>query len=286
MANTDSRWVIEATEANFNTEVVERSRQVPVLLDFTAGWCGPCQYLGPVLEKLADEYQGQFVLAKIDFDRNPQLAMQMGVQSIPAVFAIRDGQIVSHFIGALPEAQVREFLKTVLPSRTAVGLQQAQELLAQQPAEALRLLEELAAEQPDNEEVSALRAQALLRLGREAEARTCAEQVTEASTFHREAANVLAALRFRDQARELGGLEACRARLAQGGPEAHYALGICLAAAGRYEEALKELLAAAEADRSLATSKVREAMVNIFHLLGPGSDLAGEYRSRLASVLY
>ena len=111
MTDAPAPHVFDATAANFETEVIQRSLQVPVLVDFWATWCGPCKTLGPILEKLAGEYAGAFRLAKIDCDKEQQLAGMFGVRSIPTVVLIQGGQIVDAFSGALPESQVREFLK-------------------------------------------------------------------------------------------------------------------------------------------------------------------------------
>ncbi len=283
MADRDSRWVIEVQEAGFASEVLERSASVPVVVDFTAGWCGPCQVLGPILERLAEEYQGRFILAKVDYDRNPYLAAQFGVQSIPTVLGFVDGRIAGHFIGALPEEQVRQFLGGLLPSAADVALKRAAEVVESGPEEALRLLDEAAEGKPDSEDAAALRARALLRLGRDAEARRAAEQVTEASARHQEAANVLAILRFRDEAKALGKQATEPAKASAWD---HYAKGIGLAAEGNYPAALQELLSAGERDPKLATGNVKEAMVSIFQLLGPDSELADNYRGRLAALLY
>jgi len=114
---------IDVTDATFPTEVVERSKQVPVVVDLWAEWCGPCKQLGPILEKVIDETDGKVVLAKVDVDSNRQVAGAFQVQGIPAVYAMRDGQIVDHFVGAQPEAAVRAFVSGLLPTEEedAVG---------------------------------------------------------------------------------------------------------------------------------------------------------------------
>ncbi len=122
-ATGQSDTVIEVTEETFNTDVVARSRSVPVILDLWAEWCGPCKQLSPVLEKLADEANGAWILAKIDVDANPQLSAALQVQSIPMVVAVVAGQIADGFLGAMPEAQVREWLGQVMGVAAQLGLQ-------------------------------------------------------------------------------------------------------------------------------------------------------------------
>ena len=107
---------IDVTDATFPTEVVERSKQVPVVVDLWAEWCGPCRTLGPILEKVIDETAGKVVLAKVDVDSNPQVSNAFQVQGIPAVYALKDGKVVHGFVGAQPEAQVREFVQALLPT--------------------------------------------------------------------------------------------------------------------------------------------------------------------------
>ena len=120
VATVRLKHVIEVTDATFATAVIERSKSVPVVVDLWAEWCGPCKTLGPILEKLIDETSGAVELAKVDVDTNPEIAQAFQVQSIPAVFAIKDGQIVDTFVGALPEAGVREFIERLAPGASIV----------------------------------------------------------------------------------------------------------------------------------------------------------------------
>jgi thioredoxin len=122
-AGTGGGFVIEVTEETFNTDVVERSRSTPVIIDLWAEWCGPCKQLSPVLEKLAAEAGGQWILAKVDVDANPQLSAALQVQSIPMVVAVLGGQLVDGFLGAMPEAQVRQWIGQVLAVAEKAGMQ-------------------------------------------------------------------------------------------------------------------------------------------------------------------
>jgi len=157
--------VLDVTDATFERDVVERSNQVPVVVDLWAEWCGPCRTLGPILEKVVGETEGRVELARIDVDANPRASATFQVQSIPAVYALRDGKVVDGFIGAVPERAVREFVERLSPPETEAdrlahagdeaSLRAALELQADHP-EAVPALAELLARRGDGEEALAL----------------------------------------------------------------------------------------------------------------------------------
>ena len=145
--------VLEVTEATFQQDVLDRSHEVPVVVDFWAEWCGPCRALTPVLEKLHDQAEGDWVLAKVDVDANPNLSAAAQIQSIPAVKAFKDGKIVSEFIGALPESQVRDWLDQLGPSPASLAVQDALQAEAEgRRDEALSLYEHALYLEPNNAE--------------------------------------------------------------------------------------------------------------------------------------
>lgn len=288
MSALASSWIREITCSEFQSAVLERPPQTLVLVDFTATWCGPCQELAPVLERLVEEYAGRVELVKVDLDRNMPLARELGVTGVPAVFAFRQGQLRGRFTGALPEPRLREFIEKMLPSRLETLLAEAERLQTNDPAGALAKLEQAEALAPADEDLQALKATALLQLDRPAEARAAAEKVTEACGLYGSAMDVLATLEWRDKVQTLGGADACQ-RAAAAAPDdakCQYHLGLCQAAQGELEPALATLLRAATLDRALARGPVKEAMVRIFHMLGAENEVAHEYRGKLAAVLY
>jgi putative thioredoxin len=278
---------VDVTEANFEREVVERSQEVPVVVDFWAPWCGPCRMLGPVLEQEIQARGGAVRLAKVNVDVAQELAAGFRIESIPAVKAFRNGQIVLEFVGLLPEAQLREVIDRLVPSEADKLAEQAQEKEATAPTEAEALYRRVL--DLDREQQTALvgLARLLIATGRDAEATPLLDRTIAGGEQAAEVSRLRGMIALREKTHDLGDEAAARKRLAAApDAERHYELGTILAAAGKYREALEELLTAATADRALANEKVKEVMVQIFHIVGVRSELAEEYRDKLTRVLY
>ncbi len=281
--------VVEVSERDFQREVIERSYQTPVVVDFWAVWCGPCRMLGPVLERLAAEANGDFVLAKVNVDENPGLAMRYGVQGIPAVKAFVDGRVVDEFVGALPEPRVREFLRRVVPSEADRQVRQAQQLLAAGGLEeAESLLQRVLERESDHPQALLTLGRVLMEQDRPDEALKALEGIPRHLPEHREAKKLMAMLDFRHEAQACGGLDACREKLAANPDdlEARYGLAMALAAEGHYEDALRHLLAIVSRDRRFRDDGARKAMVAIFEILGEEHPLVREYREKLAMAIF
>ena len=195
---------IDVTDATFPTEVVERSKQVPVVVDLWAEWCGPCKTLGPILEKVIDETGGKVVLAKVDVDTNQQTAAAFQVQGIPAVYALRDGKVVDGFVGAQPEPNVREFVAGLLPTEEEDAVAA---LLAAGDEASLR---QVLALEPGHEQAVVALAELLVKRGGEddkAEALALLERIPESADTRRVAALARVGVDTRDDVTdELDGL--------------------------------------------------------------------------------
>lgn len=267
---------------DFQTEVIDRSAELPVVVDFWAAWCGPCKALGPVLEKLAGEAAGRWQLAKVDTEAHPRVAADHAIRSIPAVKLFVDGKVVSEFVGALPEETIRQWLDEMLPGPAADRLREARELLAvggaEQTGRARGLLEEILAEEASNEEASVLLAEALLFDDAEA-ALTLLEEMSSGLKLGDRVETLRTIARLLSLLPAGDGLDDSPAKDA-------YVEAIGALARRDFDTALEGFIEVAGRDRSLDDDGARNACLAIFTLLGDEAAATREYRKRLARALF
>jgi putative thioredoxin len=277
-----SAFISDVDTADFQRDVVERSHEVPVLVDFWAEWCGPCKVLSPTIERIVTEAGGRVRLAKIDSDRNQQLAAQMGVQGIPTVIAFKDGQPVNQFTGALPEAQVRDFINALLPNDLDLAVEEAERRYdAGEEDEAERILQAVLEANPGHQDAGVMLAGLLLdRSDGEA-----AMAILQRLVPTEEVTALMAATRLSSaEGLDIAELEA---RVAADPSDEAAALDLARArgAIGDHEAALAGLLELVEAKAELA-DEARMAMLDIFEVLGHDAELVGDYRRRLAAAIF
>jgi putative thioredoxin len=287
--STSSPFVFDATADNFQTDVLERSMSVPVVIDFWAEWCGPCKMLGPVLERLAQEYDGAFFLAKLDTDKEPEIAAQFGIRSIPAVFGVRDGGIFDGFVGVQPEAEIRAWIERLMPSPAQRVLSEAVRLEPTDPVGAEEKYNVALSLDPNLLLAHTGLARIALLENRLDDAQEHLTELERQGFLEPDAEKVKAQLTLRLQAREAGvpSVDAARARLAANTEdrEAKFQLAEALAAVGQYDDALAVCLELVERDRKGVGERARQTMVAIFQLLPPDSELVMEYQRQLSMVL-
>jgi putative thioredoxin len=274
--------VHDVDTAGFNQQVIERSHDLPVVVDFWAEWCEPCKTLGPTLERLADEAGGGFELAKVDVDQNQALAGQMGVQGIPTVVAFKNGQPVSRFTGALPEAQVKEWLSTFLPNPIDDFVTAADDLVNHGRAEEAATMYRKVLEDDATHQSAAVGLASILLADGDADA---ALEVLEPLPAGAEVDRLRAAARLgRAQDVSVDDLEA--KTTADPDNDTHRIdLARARIATQDHELALEHLLEVV-AHKGEALDDARTTMLDLFEILGPDHPLTNEYRRRLANTLF
>ncbi|MFZ0427595.1 MAG: thioredoxin [Acidobacteriota bacterium] len=289
MATQHAQWVIEVDEQQFPSQVIERSRELPVLVDFWAEWCAPCRMLGPMLERLAEEFQGAFLLAKVDTEGAPALAQAFQIRSIPYVVMFKDGKPVDAFVGALPEPELRQFIQQYCTTETdELARQGEQRLEAGKIAEAEQLFQRALGDQPEHPAAMLGLAEVAFRKDDFEEAERLLSRVLPVDGAGEKLDRLRARIRFRREALELGPLEEARRKQAEEPDdlERTYALAVCLVDSGAYEEALELFLQIVKRDRKFRDDGARKAMVDVFPIVGIRSPLAEKIRSRLSALLF
>lgn len=279
---------IDVNETNFLQEVIEASHKTPVLVDFWATWCEPCKNLMPVLNKLADEYAGQFLLAKVEIDQEQNLATQFAVRSVPTVKMVVNGEIVDEFTGALPEGQIREFINKHLDSSEDSPLQQA--IAAYQKGEtesALVNMQEILLAEPENPIVRIEFANMLMREKRFDDARDLLNSLSADDKNNPTALALLGQLESIDAVIDAPDIESLLQTieqepsncLAREQLSAHYKLR------GDYAAAMEQLLEIVRQNRNYNDDAGRTGLLKIFETLGSQHELVGQYRRKLAKTL-
>ena len=293
---TGANLIKNGSTQSFMADVIDASHEAAVIVDFWAPWCGPCKQLGPALEKAVRDAKGAVRLVKIDIDQNPELAQQMRIQSIPAVYAFKDGRPVDGFVGALPDSQVKQFVAR-LATGAAAGPSPIDEavtlgkeaLAAGDTPRAANIFGQVLQHEPGNAEAIAGLARAAIARKDYAKARQLLDRAPPEAAKHAEVAGARTALELAEAGEKAkGGLVELRLRLERD-PKDHQArleLASALFASGERNQAVDELLESVRRDRQWNEQAARKQLLKYFEAMGPTDPLTVSARKRLSSILF
>lgn len=278
-----TNWKIDATDETFEKEVIERSKNTLCVVDFWAEWCGPCRMLGPILEELAQEFEGKFTLVKIDTEQAPQVSASFGIQSIPAVFAFSNGEPVDGFLGVRPKEQIKEWIESQLSSGE---IQAAIDLVQSDPESAISQLENFQKENEDEPAIQIALADAYLHAGKEEQAAKVIASLEDRGFLEPAAEKIKAKLDIKSKERL--DLEATQKKADENPDDLGLKLEFASALFGHdhFEQGFEVCLDVIKQDKTGAGDKARELMVEVFRSLPDDSELTHEYRRKLSMALY
>lgn len=266
---------MESDIKDFNKDIIDRSKSIPVLVDFWAEWCAPCRILGPVLERLAEKYKNRFILVKVNTDKNPEIAARYGIRGIPNVKLFVDGTVSDEFTGALPEQAVEQWLKKALPGKNAREIEKARELLNNgEDEKANALLQKLLITQPDNTQIKLLLAKSVLFTDYKT-----AEKLAIDSEMDTEHTELIESIKTIAHLFSLNGSNGS-------GADLEYKSAINGLKHKNFDLALQKFIDVIKTDRTLDDDGARKACIAIFKLLGEDNEITLKHRRDFGSALY
>ena len=284
----------ESSTATFADDVIKASSDTPILVDFWAPWCGPCKQLTPVLEKLVKASSGKIRLVKINIDENQELATQLQIQSIPMVYAFKEGQPADGFMGALPESQIRDFIEKLIgpvgPSPSEEVISMAKEALSQEDFQtAANLFAQVMQNNQGEPSAIAGLTKCYIGMGETDQAREIIGSLDEETSAHPEVASAIAALTLKEQGSETSSDISKLQSVIANNPtdhQARYDLALALSSDGNHEEAIEHLVEIIKHDRQWNEDSAREQLLKIFEALGPTDPVTVNGRRKLSTVLF